>query len=250
MPLQAVLRCFNSYVLLVLIQRKPTIRPAWWEREHMTHRTLRSLLLSSATGAAALFAVPAFGQTATTTDGTASQTTAADQQAPAPAAEDVVVTGIRESLRAARDIKRDAVQFVDSVVAEDIGKLPDRNVAESLARVSGVQVDRGIGEGTNVSVRGLRQNVFLFNGRQIVDATGRGGAGLDTLGSSTYGLLALVPSELISRLNVTKLAGADQIAGALGGIVDVQTRMPLDGPNQFAAKLTGVYGDQNRKGGV
>ena len=137
--------------------------------------------------------------------------------------EEVVVTGIRESLNKARDIKRDATQFVDAIVADDIGKLPDRNVAESLARVSGVQVDRGIAEGTSVSVRGLRQNVYLFNGRQIVDPTGRGGIGLETLGTSTYGLLALVPSELISRLEVTKLASSDQISGALGGIVDVQT---------------------------
>ena len=67
--------------------------------------------------------------------------------------EEVVVTGIRESLNKARDIKRDATQFVDAIVADDIGKLPDRNVAESLARVSGVQVDRGIAEGTSVSVR-------------------------------------------------------------------------------------------------
>ena len=73
-----------------------------------------------------------------------------------------------------------------------------------------MQVDRGIAEGTSVSVRGLRQNVYLFNGRQIIDPTGRGGAGLDTLGSSTYGLLSLVPSELISRLELTKLAGSDK----------------------------------------
>jgi iron complex outermembrane receptor protein len=163
--------------------------------------------------------------------------------------EEVVVTGIRESLNKARDIKREATQFVDAIVADDIGKLPDRNVAESLARVSGVQVDRGIAEGSSVSVRGLRQNVYLFNGRQIIDPTGRGGAGLDTLGSSTYGLLSLVPSELIARLELTKLASSDQIAGALGGIVDVQTPMPLDGPDRLGAKVGGVYYDQASEGG-
>ncbi|HMI18892.1 MAG TPA: TonB-dependent receptor [Sphingomonas sp.] len=209
----------------------------------MKNRVIRGLLLSSILSSAPLLAQ-----------------SAAPAEAPKPAVDaqaadqgdagEVVVTGIRQSLKAARDIKRDSTQFLDSVVADDIGKLPDRNVAESLARVSGVQVDRGIGEGTNVSVRGLRQNVFLFNGRQIVDATGRGGTGLDTLASSTYGILALVPSELISRLDVTKLAGADQIAGALGGIVDIQTRMPLDGPNQIAAKVAGTYSDQARKGGA
>lgn len=163
--------------------------------------------------------------------------------------EEVVVTGIRESLNKARDIKRESTQIVDAIVADDIGKLPDRNVAESLARVSGVQVDRGIAEGTSVSVRGLRQNVYLFNGRQIVDPTGRGGAGLDTLGSSTYGLLSLVPSELISRLELTKLASADQIDGALGGIVDVQTRKPLESPDQIAAKVGGTYYDQASEDG-
>ncbi len=201
----------------------------------LTNRFVRSLaMLSPAT----LLAAPVY-----------SQSTPAAGEGAASGVEEVVVTGIRESLNRARDIKRESTQFVDAIVADDIGKLPDRNVAESLARVSGVQVDRGIAEGTSVSVRGLRQNVYLFNGRQIVDPTGRGGAGLDTLGSSTYGLLSLVPSELISRLELTKLASADQIDGALGGIVDVQTRMPLDGPNQIAAKVGGTYYDQASEDG-
>jgi iron complex outermembrane recepter protein len=191
-------------------------------------------------GPATLFAVPVYSQTTAQTSG--------DDPVEA-GLEEVVVTGIRESLNKARDIKRDSIQFVDAIVADDIGKLPDRNVAESLARVSGVQVDRGIAEGSSVSVRGLRQNVYLFNGRQIIDPTGRGGAGLETLGTSTYGLLALVPSELISRLEVTKLASSDQISGALGGIVDVQTRMPLDGPDQVAAKVGGIYYDLASEGG-
>ena len=131
----------------------------------MKNHVIRGLLLSSI-----LSSAPAFAQSAAPAD-SQSPTPAADAQAAADQGE-VVITGIRQSLKAARDIKRDATQFVDSVVSDDIGKLPDRNVAESLARVSGVQVDRGIGEGTSVSVRGLRQNVFLFNGRQIVDASG------------------------------------------------------------------------------
>lgn len=202
----------------------------------LTNRFVRSLaMLSPAT----LLAVPVYSQS----------TAPAGDDGAAASVEEVVVTGIRESLNRARDIKRESTQFIDAIVADDIGKLPDRNVAESLARVSGVQVDRGIAEGSSVSVRGLRQNVYLFNGRPIVDPTGRGGTGLDTLGSSTYGLLSLVPSELISRLELTKLASADQIDGALGGIVDVQTRMPLDGPNQIAAKVGGTYYDQASENG-
>jgi iron complex outermembrane receptor protein len=217
----------------------------------MKDRVVRNLLLSTVLGSAALWSSQVGAQTTPATEDSAPKPVPGNNSAAGTQEDgsDIVVTGFRQSLNAARDIKRDAVQIVDSVVADDIGKLPDRNVAESLARVSGVQVDRGIGEGTSVSVRGLRQNVFLLNGRQIVDATGRGGNGLDTLTSSTYGILALVPSELISRLEVTKLPGADQIAGALGGIVDVQTRMPLDSPNQIAAKLGGVYYEQARKAG-
>jgi len=171
------------------------------------------------------------------------------QSASAGEVEQVTVSGIRGSLNAARDIKRDATQIVDTIVADDIGKLPDTNVAESLGRVSGVQVARGIGEGSTVSIRGLTQNVFLLNGRQIDDATGRGGNGLDPLGTTSFGLLTLVPSELIQRLDVTKLAGSDQIAGALGGIVDIRTRMPLDGPDQAAAKIGGIDSDQSQRQG-
>jgi iron complex outermembrane receptor protein len=163
----------------------------------------------------------------------------------------VMVSGIRRSLQSARNLKRDSPQIVDAIVADDIGKLPDRNVAESLARVSGVQVDRGIGEGSSIAVRGLRQNVTLFNGREIYDPAGRGGNGASgAYGSGSYGLMALVPSELISRLEVTKLPGADQIAGALGGVVDIRSRMPLDGPaDLFAAKVGADYEQQAKKYG-
>src|ERR1700761_245027 len=99
--------------------------------------------------------------------------------------EGVSVTGIRGSLEAARDVKKDSTQIVDAVVADDIGKLPDTNVAESLGRVAGVQLVRGMGEGSDILVRGLHQNVFLYNGREIYDSTGRGGVGLDQLGTST-----------------------------------------------------------------
>lgn len=208
----------------------------------MKNRIVQRLLVTTVLASAAACATPAAAQT--------DLAPAAQAADPAPEPQDdgaIIVTGIRQSLGAARDIKRNAVQFVDAIVSDDIGKLPDRNVAESLSRVSGIQVDRGIAEGTNVSVRGLRQNVYLFNGREIVDATGRGGIGLDQLGSSTYGILSLVPSELISRLEVTKLAGADDIAGALGGIVDINTRKPLDGPSSIAARAGASYDSLTKK---
>jgi iron complex outermembrane receptor protein len=206
----------------------------------MKEHVIRGLLVSSALVSASWgAAVSAQEQT--------SPPPAASEPLSDQAVQEIIVTGIRQSLGQARDIKRDAVQFVDAIVADDIGKLPDRNVAESLARVSGIQVDRGIGEGTNVSVRGLRQNVYLFNGREIVDSTGRGGTGLDQLGSSTYGILALVPSELISKLEVTKLAGAEEIAGGLGGVINISTRKPLDGADQIAARGGISYDDLTEK---
>jgi iron complex outermembrane receptor protein len=209
----------------------------------MNTHVVRGLLLSTILVPSGIVVQPALAQEAPPAEA------GAQADAPQQGEDAIVVTGLRRSLQAARDIKRDALQFVDAIVADDIGKLPDRNVAESLARVSGIQVDRGIAEGTSVSVRGLRQNVYLFNGREIQDSTGRGGVGLDQLGSSTYGILALVPSELISRLEVTKLAGADQIAGALGGIIDIQTRMPLGEPEQIALRGALTYDDLSEQAG-
>ncbi|VXC61920.1 TonB-dependent receptor [Massilia sp. 9I] len=217
----------------------------------MKHATIYGLLLSSALTASGLASQSVFAQEAQApAAGTAPDATGPVAAPPAPAveapagmpAETVIVSGIRRSLESARNAKRNASQIVDSIVADDIGKLPDRNVAESLSRVSGVQVDRGIAEGTSVSIRGLRQNVTLFNGREIFDSTGRGGIGLDQNGTSTYGVMALVPSDLIARLDVTKLAGAEQISGGLGGIIDIRTRMPLDGPaSQFALRAAATY---------
>ena len=200
-------------------------------------RTFRKTMLSTLLTPVALLAMtPAGAQSAAPPAAPQEQDEAVQQL------DTIVVTGIRGSLEAARDIKRDSAQIVDAIVADDIGKLPDTNVAESLSRVSGVQIDRGIGEGSDISIRGLRENVVLYNGRQIVDSTGRGGNGLDQLGTSTYGLLSLVPSELISRLTVTKLAGAEQIAGALGGIVDIETRLPLSSDGlQVAASAAATY---------
>ncbi|HEY4079736.1 MAG TPA: TonB-dependent receptor [Burkholderiaceae bacterium] len=210
----------------------------------MAKRVIRGLLASTVISSGSIGA--ALAQDANVT--AQAQQPAAEAQQPAAAAADgntqlerVEITGIRKSLESARNQKRNAAQFVDAIVADDIGKLPDRNVAESLSRVSGIQVDRGIGEGTNVSIRGLRQNVFLFNGREIMDSTGRGGTGIDQLGTTTYGIMALVPSELISNLEVTKLAGAEQIAGGLGGIVDIRSRLPLDGPDQLVGKVGATY---------
>src|SRR3546814_9852886 len=81
----------------------------------------------------------------------------------------IVVTGIRGSLISSMNLKRDAQGIVDGIVAEDIGKFPDTNLAESLQRISGVSIDRSMGEGSKVTVRGVGPdfNLVLLNGRQM-----------------------------------------------------------------------------------
>ncbi|MER2491312.1 TonB-dependent receptor plug domain-containing protein [Catenovulum sediminis] len=162
-------------------------------------------------------------------------------------AEVIKVTGVRTSLAAATANKRFSAQVVDSIVADDIGKLPDNTIAESLGRVAGVQVDQGIGEGSSISIRGLRDNVTLYNGRTIIDVNGRGGTGMDTLNTSTYSIMAMIPSALSKQLNVTKLASADMIDGGMGGVVNIESRKPLDvSGEQIAASYAANYNDQNK----
>jgi len=184
-------------------------------------------------------ATPAFAQ-----QETAPASTTSEQPAEAEAEQDIVVTGIRASLAAGLDVKRQNSQFVDSIVATDIGKLPDTNIAESLQRVSGVQIRRSLGEGTSVSIRGLRQNRTEINGRTLVSPSGRGRGDASIL-DSDYGPLSLFPAELISRLDVIKLAAADRSDGSLSGTVDIITRKPLDKAGQsIALSASGVYADQ------
>ena len=81
------------------------------------------------------------------------------------ATDEIVVTGIQQSLKAAADVKRNSAQIVDAVVAEDIGKLPDNNIAEALQRITGVSIATDFGIGDSVSIRGLSQNRVELNGR-------------------------------------------------------------------------------------
>lgn len=156
--------------------------------------------------------------------------------------EEIVVTGIRASQAEEIDIKRNSDQIVDSIVAEDIGKLPDQNVAESLERVSGVQVRRGIDEASDISVRGLRQNRLEFNGRTLISPYGRGPDGPD---DGAYNVLTLIPSELVARMDVTKLPSASMIEGSLGGTVNIQTRRaPRDGEWFAGGSVQTVYKDK------
>lgn len=134
------------------------------------------------------------------------------------AAEEIVVQGIRGSLTRALDVKRNAASVVDAISAEDVGKFPDANIAESVQRITGVQINRTRGEGRTVNIRGLPDNFTLvtFNGRTLPNAL---------YGSSSKRSfdLSILPTEFVSRLEVYKSPSAEVEDGGLSGVVNVRT---------------------------
>lgn len=174
--------------------------------------------------------------------------TAHAQDDPAPSdSEDednlIIVTGIRESLANAQNIKRNADTVVDAITAQDIGALPDRSVTEALQRVPGISINRFAGtndpdhfsvEGSGVVIRGLNFVRSEFNGRDAFSA-GVGGQSIN---------FADVPSELLGSVEIYKNATADLIEGGLAGTVNLNTRKPFDNPGfhvGLSAELN--YGD-------
>ncbi|UTF61532.1 TonB-dependent receptor [Gilvimarinus sp. DA14] len=151
--------------------------------------------------------------------------------------EEVVVTGVRASLNKAIDIKRDSMQVMDAIIAEDIGKLPDNNVVESLQRVPGIQVtDRADGEVNTVTIRGLTDVSTTVNGRTIFTASGRAMA------------LADLPSTLVSRIDVIKNRSAAQFEEGIAGQIDVHTFRPFDfDGSKVSVALRGVYNEESEE---
>jgi TonB-dependent receptor len=163
-------------------------------------------------------------------NGLANPVTAADEQG------EIVVTGVRASARSAQSLKQNSLQVSDSIVADDIGKLPDNNVAEALSRITGVQITRSQGEGTGVIIRGLGDAQSQLNGRSIFNAVSR---------SVSY---ADVPSQLIQSVTVFKTPQADQIEGGIAGIVNTRLRRPFDfAGKQIAGSVRGFYGEQSKQ---
>jgi iron complex outermembrane receptor protein len=143
------------------------------------------------------------------------------------ALEEVVVTGIRASLRESIDTKRNATAFVDAITAEDVGKFPDKNVAESLQRVPGIVINREFGEGERVNLRGTASNLTrtLFNGHSLATADW---FILDQLSATRSFNYLMLPSDLIGKVNVYKSPQADLEEGGIGGLIDVASRTPLE----------------------
>lgn len=144
---------------------------------------------------------------------------------------DIVVTGIRESLAKAADIKRNSANVVDSIVADDIGKFPDRTVAAALQRVPGVQVTVGDNnEIVNPIVRGLPDILTMLDGREIFTGTGRGFSYQD------------LPAEALAGADVYKSSSAELIEGGVAGIINLRLHKPFDFDSfTLAANARGVY---------
>lgn len=144
---------------------------------------------------------------------------------------EIVVTGFRKSLDAALNVKRDSVSAVDAVVAEDIAKFPDQNLAESLQRIPGISIQRDAGEGRAITVRGLGAQFtrVRVNGLETV-ATSTDGASANRDRAFDFNVFA---SELFNSIVVHKTAEASLDEGSLGAVVDLNTGNPLGGKSGF-----------------
>jgi iron complex outermembrane receptor protein len=148
----------------------------------------------------------------------AAPTVSAQQAQPAQELEVIEVSGIRASLTSALLEKRESTNLIEIIQAEDIGKLPDQNLAEVLENVTGVQITRTAGVGTGVQIRGSNSNNVLINGVETVGAgTGRGGISFEDISAS-----------IISAVEVTKASDAKTIEGSVGGTVNLRTIRPLE----------------------
>lgn len=184
----------------------------------------------------------AFAQTASPADDQAAPDTAA-QDAAAPAGDaspDIVVTGIRGSQTRAVSIKRNAASVVDAISAEDIGKLPDVTISDSLQRIPGVQIRRDAGEGSSINIRGLPQVVTTLNGEVYL------GANSITTVQPNFND---IPSQLFSGADVIKSSTADLLNAGVTGTVNLRTRRPFDLKSGVTVALAaeGQYGDRTKE---
>ncbi|BFM21704.1 TonB-dependent receptor [Gilvimarinus japonicus] len=189
------------------------------------YRTLKKNPISVIVGYVA--AAGAAAMALSTPVAVAQDNTALDQE---PLLEEVVVKGIRRSLQEAADMKRMSSQIMDAISAEDMGKLPDQNAAESLKRVTGVQIGNRNGQGSTIRIRGMSQVNIELNGSTYVGAGVRPGLS----GASNRSIsLEDIPSDLLSTIEVIKAPSADMNEGALTGTVNLKTRRPLDLDDHF-----------------
>ena len=163
-------------------------------------------------------------------------TSATEAEADPTTLDRIVVTGIRGSLLSSMNLKREAQGVVDGIVAEDIGKFPDTNLAESLQRISGVSIDRtASGEGSKVTVRGIGpdHNLVLLNGRQMPGALLNG---FSASNSRAFDFANLA-SEAVSAVEVYKTGLAANPTGGIGATINIKTARPLETGNRINVGL-------------
>jgi len=211
----------------------------------------RAMFACTASVFALTMAAPAFAQTAPVAaaapaDGGSGQTASADPQ---DQSNDIVVSGIRASIQASLDTKRNNDMLSEVVTAQDIGKFPDKNVADSLGRLTGVNVVTGsanaggFGENQSVSIRGTDPtlNLTLLDGHSV--ATGDWFVLDQTSGGRSFDF-SLLPSEIVGKLEVFKSSEADLVEGGIGGTINLSSRKPLDLPaNSFSLTAQANYND-------
>ncbi len=204
------------------------------------------MLLVGVSGAALVIVSPcaavAADPAAPLNDAPTPAVTSASNSTTSDASNEIIVRGVRGSLLRSIDTKRDALTIVDAISAEELGKFPNRNVAEALANIPGVTVGRdGRGEGKNITVRGLGENfaITTLNGRI-----------LPTDGPDRAFAFDVLPSEMIAGAEIQKAVQASQIEGSIGGNIDLRTARPFDHKGLHAAgSLEGQYNDFAKKGG-
>ena len=153
--------------------------------------------------------------------------------------EEIVTIGIRGGLQQSMDVKRNSNGVVDAISAEDIGKFPDTNLAESMQRITGVSINRVNGEGSEVTVRGFGAgfNLVTLNGRQLPAAnvntiTGGAGGGAGAQGNSRSFDFSTLASEGVSGIQVYKTGRANSPSGGIGATLNIQTLKPLEATPQ------------------
>ena len=204
-------------------------------------RLARDLMLSASVLVA--FAGTAYAQDATGPQSTPTAPSGADGQSTdvQVQADDIVVTGYRQSIEQSLQQKREANSFVEVITAEDVGKFPDKNVADALQRVPGVIISRDGGEGSRVSIRGLSSDLTLtqLNGNFIASAGDNPSRSFDYL---------LLPSNLIGSVEVFKSSEARLDEGGVGGVIINHTRKPFDlKPWSGTVSAEGTYSDVTKK---
>ncbi|NII09374.1 TonB-dependent receptor [Oleiagrimonas sp. C23AA] len=200
--------------------------------KHLARTTLSQavglILLGMSASAFATQGVANAAQT-TSTQSSTKKKSSGDQSQPENLQGVTVSGGYRHSIQFSTDAKRNAVNVVDTVFSEDIGKFPDTNIAESLNRIPGVQLTRGLdGQGLNVSIRGLGPSFtrVTLDGGSVETAS----IGQDQQSQDREVDLSLLPSEFFTQLTVSKTPTASMLEGGISGTVDMRTLRPFDHP--------------------